>query len=233
MPDLSEQVVVITGASGNLGRAVSARLERAGAARVLLDRFQSGVRADDKSGRVLAIGGLDLTDRNAVSAALDQAVAQFGRIDGLVATAGAFEGGQPVHEQDWDIWERMLAANLRTALAACQAVIPHLLERGGRIVTIGGRPGFAGVGGLAAYSAAKSAVMRLTESLAQELRDKGITANCLVPSTIDTPQNRAAMPNADFSRWVPPEDIAEAVLFLLSEAGRSISGASIPVYGRA
>jgi NAD(P)-dependent dehydrogenase (short-subunit alcohol dehydrogenase family) len=233
MPELSDRVVVITGASGNLGRAISARLERAGATRVLLDRSQAAVSADTTSKRVLAIGSLDLTDRRAVSAALELAVAQFGKIDALVATVGAFEGGQPAHEQEWDLWERMLAANLQTTVVACQAVIPHLLERGGRIVTVGGRPGFAGVAGLSAYSAAKSAVMRLTESLAQELRDKGITANCVVPSVIDTPQNRAAMPNADFSRWVPPEDIAEAILLLLSEAGRSISGAMIPVYGRA
>src|SRR5204862_112771 len=143
-------------------------------------------------------------------------------------------GGTPVHAQTWADWEAMLAANLKTTVAACQAVVPRLLDRGGgRIVTVGARGGLAGGAGTAAYAAAKAGVMRLTESLSEELKDKGVTVNGVLPSIIDTPQNRAAMPTADAARWVPPEDIAAVVLFLLSDAARSVTGALIPIYGRA
>jgi NAD(P)-dependent dehydrogenase (short-subunit alcohol dehydrogenase family) len=231
MTDLTNRVVVVTGAAGNLGRAVAARLDAAGASCVLLDRAPIG-RENDLSARTLAVDGIDLTDAQVVQAALEDAEARFGRLDALVATAGGFEGGHPVHEQDWAVWERMLFINLKTAFTACRAIIPRLPNDGGRIVTVGARPGLSGVAGLAPYAASKAALIRLTESLALELRDRNITANCIAPSTLDTPQNRAAMPDASFSKWVPPEEIAELVLFLLSPAARSISGATIPVYGR-
>ena len=231
MLDLSSQVVVVTGASGNLGRAVSTLLAQAGATQVLLDRSLQSEPIDNPD-QTLDAGGLDLTDPEAIAAILDQAVQRFGRVDGLVSTVGAFAGGTPVHEQDWAVWDAMLTANLRTALAACQAVVPHLIDHGGRIVLVGARPGTAGVGGMAAYSASKAAVLRLSESLADELKSKGVTVNCVLPSIMDTPQNRAAMPKADVTRWVPLEDVARVILFLLSDAARSITGASIPVYGR-
>jgi NAD(P)-dependent dehydrogenase (short-subunit alcohol dehydrogenase family) len=207
LPDLSSQVVAVTGASGHLGRAVATLLAQAGAARVLLDRSPQPEPVEDHD-RTLAAGGLDLTNPEAIAAVLDQAVQRFGRVDGLVSTVGAFAGGTPVHEQDWAVWDAMLTANLRTAVAACQAVIPHLIERGGRIVLVGARPGTAGVGGMAAYSASKAAVLRLGESLAEELKSKGVTVNCVLPSTMNTPQNRAAMPKADPTRWIPLEDDA-------------------------
>ena len=231
MTDLTDRVVVVTGSTGHLGRAVVAGLSAAGARLVLLDRGRNATVPDGV--RVVALGGLDLTDAASLSGALDQARARFGRIDGLVATVGGFEGGSPVHETDWDVWERMIGANLRSTVAACRAVVPHLLERGGRIVTVGARPGLAGVAGLGAYGAAKAALVRLTESLAQELLDRGVTVNCVAPSIIDTPANRAAMPGADPAAWVPPDDLAAVILFLLSDGARSISGATIPVYGRA
>jgi NAD(P)-dependent dehydrogenase (short-subunit alcohol dehydrogenase family) len=231
MTDLSDRVVVITGSTGNLGQATVARLAAAGARLVLLDRGQRA--AAPASERVMTLSGLDLTDETAMATALEAAKARFGRIDALVATVGGFEGGSPVQETGWDVWERMLAANLKTAVAACRAAIPHLLERGGRIVTVGARPALSGVAGLAPYAASKAALLRLTESLSQELLDRGVTVNCIAPSIIDTPENRAAMPKADPGRWVPPGDLAEVILFLLSDGARSISGATIPVYGRA
>ncbi len=231
MTDLSDRVVVITGSTGNLGQATVARLAAAGARLVLLDRGQRA--AAPASAQVMTLSGLDLTDETAMAAALEAAKARFGRIDALVATVGGFEGGSPVQETGWDVWERMLAANLKTAVAACRAAIPHLLERGGRIVTVGARPALSGVAGLAPYAASKAALLRLTESLAQELLDRNVTVNCIAPSIIDTPENRAAMPKADPGRWVPPADLAEVILFLLSDGARSISGATIPVYGRA
>src|SRR4051812_44208679 len=219
--DLSDRVFVVTGASGNLGRAVAAALAKAGAIRILLDRSPVADRWAG-SDRTLAVGGLDLTNLDAIAAVLDQAIARFGRIDGLVATAGAYTGGTPVHAQSWGDWNGMLAANLQTAVAACQAAIPRLLDRGGRVVTVGARGGgargagtaafprlldrgggiatvgarggVAGGAGTAAYAAAKAGVMRLTESLSEELKDKGVTVNCVMPSIIDTLQNRAAMP---------------------------------------
>jgi len=231
MPEFSSQVVVVTGASGNLGRAVSTLLAHVGATRVLLDRSPQAGPIDDPD-RTLAAGGLDLTDPEAIAAVLEQAVQRFGRVDGLVSTVGAFAGGTPVHEQDWAAWEAMLTANLRTAVAACQAVVPRLTDHGGRIVLVGARPGTAGVGGLAAYGASKAAVLRLSESLADELKGRKVTVNCVLPSIMDTPENRAAMPKADVARWVPLEDVAQVILFLLSDAARSITGAAIPVYGQ-
>jgi NAD(P)-dependent dehydrogenase (short-subunit alcohol dehydrogenase family) len=231
MPDLSNRVVVVTGASGNLGHAVSTALAGASAIRVLLDRSPGGPDHGADPERTMAVHGLDLTDPEVISGVLDRAGERFGRIDGLVATAGAFCGGTPAYEQGWPVWESMLTANVRTTVAASQAIIPRL-HRGGRIVTVGARPGVSAGAGMAAYAATKSAVMRLTETLSEELKDKGITVNCVMPSIMDTPQNRAAMPSADSLRWVPPQDVADVVLFLLSDAARSITGALIPVYGR-
>src|SRR5919112_5795703 len=144
MPALSSKVVVVAGASGNLGRAVSTVLARAGATRVLLDRSPQAEPIDNPD-QTLAAGGLDLTNPEAIAAVLDQAVQRFGRVDGLVSTVGAFAGGAPIHEQDWAVWETMLTANLRTAVAACQAVIPRLIDHGGRIVLVGAQQGTTGV----------------------------------------------------------------------------------------
>jgi NAD(P)-dependent dehydrogenase (short-subunit alcohol dehydrogenase family) len=232
MPQIQNKVIVVTGASGNLGRAVSEALTRAGARQVLLDRSNPPGDAS-ASATKLHLGGVDLTDEAAVTRALERAAAHFGRLDGLVNTAGGFAGGKKVHEDELATWDRMFAINLRTALVACRAVVPHLLkQQGGRIVNVAARAALSGVPGLGAYSAAKSAVIRLTESLAGELKEQAITVNCVLPGTIDTPQNRQDMPKADFSRWVAPAAIADVILFLLSDAARAVSGAAIPVYGR-
>jgi NAD(P)-dependent dehydrogenase (short-subunit alcohol dehydrogenase family) len=225
--ELSGRVFVVTGASGNLGGAVAAALAGAGARRVLLDRRPHAVSGDDA-----LHAALDLTDASAIAAALQGGIERFGRLDGLVATVGAYSGGPGAGEPGWQPFEAMLTANLKTAVAACQAVVPHL-TKGGRIVTVGARPGVSAGKGIAAYAASKGALLRLTESLADELKDRGITVNAVMPSTMDTPENRAAMPKADFGRWVPPQDVANVILFLLSDAARSVTGALIPVYGRA
>jgi NAD(P)-dependent dehydrogenase (short-subunit alcohol dehydrogenase family) len=235
MSTLSNRVVLVTGAAGNLGRAVAQAARAAGARVVLADR--SGERlarlypAPDE--QLLATGDTDFTDEAAVARLADAALKRFGRIDALVNTIGGFTGGRPVHEEDLASWDRMMAINLRTTLLASRAVIPAMIRQGGgRLINVGARAALGGVAGLGAYVAAKSAVIRLTETLAAELRDQGITANCVLPGTIDTPENRRDMPKADFSRWVPPADIAEVIVFLASDASRAVSGASIPVYGR-
>jgi NAD(P)-dependent dehydrogenase (short-subunit alcohol dehydrogenase family) len=154
-------------------------------------------------------------------------------VDALLNTVGAFRGGVPVTEEEPSTWEFLMSVNLRTTLLMSKAVLPAMFEqRRGRIINTVSRNALAGAAGSAAYGAAKAAVLRLSESLALEVRDSGITVNCLVPGTIDTPQNRAAMPDADHDRWVAPEAIADVAVFLASDAARAVSGAAIPVYGR-
>ena len=172
----------------------------------------------------------------AVDGALDGVVAQatelFGRIDILVNTVGGFRAGTPVHETAPETWEYLLGINLRTSLTAARAVIPGMMRRRyGKIVLIAARAAAAGAAGMAAYSASKAAVVRLAESLAAELQGAGINVNCVVPGTLDTPQNRRDRPDADHSRWVAPEAVAEVILFLASDAARGVSGATVPVLG--
>jgi NAD(P)-dependent dehydrogenase (short-subunit alcohol dehydrogenase family) len=236
MSDLKGKVVMITGAAGNLGQAVATAFAQAGARRVLVDRGADRLaRLDphpDPAGLLLA-SGVDLADPQHAQRLVRDAVAHFQRIDVLINTVGGYAGGKPVHEDDLANWDKMFSINLRTTLNACRAVIPEMLRQGsGRIVNVAARAALTGVPTLGAYSAAKSAVIRLTESLAGELKDQGITVNCVLPGTLDTPQNRQDMPNADFSKWVPPAAIADAILFLASDAARAVTGAALPVYGR-
>ncbi|HET8628688.1 MAG TPA: SDR family oxidoreductase, partial [Thermomicrobiales bacterium] len=175
----------------------------------------------------------DLTDEEQVGGAFARAVAHFGGLDGLAALAGGYAGGAPVSETDLATWRGQQDVNLTTAFLACRAAVPHLVARGGgAIVTVGSRPALHGAATVAAYSAAKAGVLRLTEALAAELRDQDIAVNCILPGVIDTPANRAAMPRAKHERWVAPDAIAAVVRWLLGPEARIISGAAIPVYGR-
>ena len=237
MSSLKDRAVIITGAVGNLGRAVASRVQAQGGKTILVDR--SGDRLQKTYGELKGsaqhwlAGNIDMTDPKSVNAMAAEAHQRFGRLDGLVNTVGGFRGGQPVHETDLSEWDFLYDINVRTALNACRAVIPYMLKaQSGRIVNIASRNAFQGSANYAAYSAAKTAVLRLTESLAGELKARGINVNCIVPGTIDTPQNRAAMPQADFSTWVPPADLADVIAFLLSDAARSVTGSAVPVYGR-
>lgn len=235
MSAITNKVVLVTGAAGNLGRAVAGALIGSGARVVLADRSRDRLASlyPSPGANVLLVGDTDFTDAAAVARLAESALGHFGRIDALVNTIGGFTGGKPVHEDDPASWERMMAINLRTTLLSCRAVIPAMIRQGGgRIVNVGARAALGGVAGLGAYVASKSAVIRLSETLAAELKDQGITVNCVLPGTIDTPENRRDMPKADFSRWVPPSEIAEVIVFLVSDASRAVSGASIPVYGR-
>jgi NAD(P)-dependent dehydrogenase (short-subunit alcohol dehydrogenase family) len=237
MFDFSGQVVMVTGAAGNLGSAVARAFQAAGARLVLVDRAPDrlqGLFPDwvDSPDHYLATS-VDLTDAGAVEAMVAEAVKRFGRIDVLVNTAGGFRGGTPVHETTLETWDFMLDLNLRTMLVAGRAVVPHMLQQGrGKVVNVATRAALQGSGNLAPYSASKSAVVRVTESMAAELKNQGINVNCVLPSTIDTEQNRQAMPKANFDRWVKPEAIADVILFLASDAARAVQGAAIPVYGK-
>jgi NAD(P)-dependent dehydrogenase (short-subunit alcohol dehydrogenase family) len=174
----------------------------------------------------------DLLDAAAVANAVRTAVDRLARIDVLCNIAGGFRMGHPVHETPEDTWELMLDLNAKSVINTARAVVPRMIAAGqGKIVNIAALAGLGGKANMGAYSAAKSAVIRLTESMSAELRDKGINVNCILPSIIDTPQNRADMPGADPRRWVAPEALAEVVLFLASDAARAIHGAAIPVNG--
>jgi NAD(P)-dependent dehydrogenase (short-subunit alcohol dehydrogenase family) len=223
--------VAITGAAGNLGRAVAARLGEDGANLVLIGHHQSKLDEafPELSGTVMKIA-VDLLDQKATVEALDAAEQHFGGINGLCATAGGFHMGENVYETPSETWQKIQDLNVTTLLNALHAIVPGMVARGhGRIVTVGANAALKGAAKMGAYCAAKSSVMRLTEAMAGELGPKGITANCVLPSIIDTPQNREAMPKADPSKWTRPEDIAATIAFLLSDDSRAINGALVPV----
>ena len=176
---------------------------------------------------------VDLTDAEAVEAMAKRAVARFGRVDVLVNTAGGFRAGTLVHKTPFATWDFMLDLNARTVFIASRAVIPHMLQQAsGKIVNVAARAALKGGAKMAAYSVSKSAVVRLTESMAAELKKDGLNVNCVLPGTIDTPQNRQAMPNANYDRWVKPKAIASVILFLASDAACAMNGAALPVYGK-
>ena len=234
---LAGKVVIVTGSVGNLGLATALELQKVGAKTVLVDRSNERLRENypgliDSPDHFLA-GGVDLANPDSLSKAVQTALARFGRIDSLVNTVGAWRGGKPAHETDLADWDFLFGVNVRTTLLCCRAVIPQMVRQGrGTIVNVASRDGLQGSAGYSAYSASKSAVLRLTESMAAELKTSNINVNCVMPGTIDTPQNRKAIPNADFSKWVAPEAIADVILFLLSDAARAINGAAVPVYGK-
>ena len=232
--DLADRVVLITGAGGNLGRAVATTFAEQGARLALLDKHREHLEKafgteDDR--RLFA--PLDLLDSAQVEAAVDRTAKRFGRIDALANLAGGFRMGTPVHATSDADWTFMLELNARTVLNMVRAVVPRMLVsgRGGRIVNVGAFAALKGAAQMGAYIAAKSAVIRLTESMAAELREKSINVNCVLPTILDTPENRASMPNADPARWVAPHDLANVIAFLCSDAARAVHGAAIPVTG--
>lgn len=237
MFDFSNRVVVVSGAPGNLGQAVARAFHAAGANLVLLDRAPARLpglfpELVDSPKHLLA-SSVDATDVASVEQAVQAALERFGHIDVLANAVGGYRAGTPVHETSLHQWDFMLNLNARPAFILSRAVVPYMLERGsGKIIHVAARAALKGAAKAAAYSASKSALMRLVESMAAELRRKGINVNCVLPGTIDTPQNRQAMPNATHSRWVPPEAIADVILFLASDAARAVNGAAIPVYGK-
>ena len=236
MSDLQHRLTIVTGAAGNLGQAVARAFKAAGSRLTLVDRapdrlarlFPDWASSPD----VLLAPSVDLTDVEAVEDMVARTIERFGRVDALINVAGGFRMGKLTDEDFLEAWDFLFDLNARTALVASRAVIPLMLEQGGgKIVNVATRAALEGSARLAAYSASKSAVVRLTESMSAELKKSGINVNCVLPSTIDTPQNREAMPKADYSKWVASEALADVVLFLASDAARAVHGASIPVYG--
>jgi len=236
MPDFSDQIVVISGASGNLGVAAAHGFAAAGAKLGLLgrnlERLESALGELATSPQHMLLAPVDMTEADSVKQAIDKLAEHFGRLDVLLNLTGGYRAGTPVHESKPEDWEFMLSLNARTAYLGSRAVVPHMLRQGrGKIINIGARPGLKGVANTAAYSASKSAVIRLTESMAAELKTQGVNVNCVLPGTMDTPDNRKAMPNARHERWVPLEEVVDVIMFLASDAARAVHGVSVPVDG--
>ncbi|WP_431202908.1 SDR family oxidoreductase [Bradyrhizobium betae] len=222
------KVIVITGALGALGKVVAETAQSRGARIACIDHAPSQLPATPER---IEIGGVDLSDAAQATTAIEAAAKHFGRIDALINIAGGF-AFETVGDGDIKTWQRMHALNVLTALNASHAALPHLAaSRSGRIVNIGAMGALQAGSGMGPYAASKAGVHRLTEALASEWKGK-ITVNAVLPSIIDTKANRTDMPNADFSKWVTPVELAEVILFLVSDAASGITGALIPVSGR-
>jgi len=229
---LQGKIVAVTGGFGQLGVAVVRAALDAGAQVAALDHARQPADAKALAG-ALALGDIDLAESSAATKAVDQVVAQLGGLDALINIAGTFRW-ESLETGSVDTWDLLYRVNLRSAVNTSHAALPHLTKRGGgRIINIGAGAAAAKAGaGMGAYTASKAGVAKLTEALAEEVKDRGITVNAILPSIIDTPANRADMPNADFSRWVPPRAIADVIVFLLSNQASAVTGALIPVSGR-
>ena len=220
------RTVMLTGAAGNLGRAVASAFAEDNL--VLLDLKRGALQDSDRQIFIET----NLLDAGSVQAAVDKAVQRFKCIDVLCNIAGAFRMGSPVYETSDKDWNFLFDVNARTVLHMSRAVVPVMLKAGGgKIVNIGAFAAQKGATQMGAYIASKSAVIRLTETMAAELRERNINVNCVLPTIIDTPENRAAMPDADPKRWVAPQDLARVIVFLASDAARAIHGAALPVTG--
>jgi NAD(P)-dependent dehydrogenase (short-subunit alcohol dehydrogenase family) len=228
------KAIAITGAFGALGAATALVAAEQGARVALIDRATHAPAGlfDSHSDTMRLVTGVNLTDEAQAAAAVRAAHEQLQGLDVLINVAGAFRW-QTVADGDPAVWDQMFAVNLKTALFTSRAAIPLLRQsQQGRIINIGANAALKAGAGMGAYTASKSALHRLTESLAEELKQVGITVNAVLPSTIDTPTNRADMPKADFTKWVTPRALAEIILFLASDAGAPITGALLPVTGK-
>jgi len=224
--------VLVTGAAGQLGRAVAANFTAQGANLVLLDRQQAALDAAfGQQANSLCLAA-DLLDRTQTETVVASAMQRFGAIDVLCHIAGGFRMGADVHETSDADWDFLFNINTRTLLNIARAVVPQMLAHGGgKIVTVGAFAAQRGAAKMGAYTASKSATIRLTEAMSAELRERHINVNCVLPTIIDTPENRASMPTVDPARWVAPAALADVIAFLASDAARAVHGAALPVSG--
>ena len=235
MFDFTDKVIVVTGAAGNLGGAVVDAFLAAGGTVCGLDHRQGRLAGmfSEQGGNLHIYENTDLTDREALIALGERIQAEVGRVDVLVNTVGGFTMGERVEQISAETWGRMMNINVISLLNAAAAFVPGMLSAGkGKVVSVGSGAALKGGAKMGAYAAAKAAVLRLTESMAVELKEKNIQANCILPGTIDTPENRQSMPNADFDKWVTPEQVAQVILFLSSPDADAVSGAAVPIKGR-
>jgi NAD(P)-dependent dehydrogenase (short-subunit alcohol dehydrogenase family) len=240
MSQSDERVVIITGGTGGLGSLVAPAFAHNGWQVALTDLDENSLaqhtqrlRNGESTGAVVGVK-VDVTDAVQVAHFVASVEKVHGRVDALLNLVGGFAAGTAVGDlPDLGVWEKMWRLNVLSTVTMCHAVIPSLRRNGwGRIVNVGSRAAVSASAKAAAYSATKAAVVNLTEALAAEEKARNINVNVILPGTIDTVDNREAMPNADFSKWVPPQQIAETLLFLCSDAAHSITGATIAVYNR-
>ncbi len=226
------KVVIVTGAAGNVGAALTRLLAARGVRVAAMDLSAETLASRlGPQGNILHLPVGDLSDPVQARAAIEATAQQLGRLDGVAATIGSFAMAS-VADSTPEFWEQMLRVNVITTALVFAAALPHLrVTGGGSLVAISAGAALRAPGGMAAYAASKSAVMRLVESLADEAKGDHIRVNAVLPSTIDTPQNRAAMPDTDPARWVTPTQVAEAIAFLLSDAASGVTGAALPVTG--
>ncbi len=231
--DTKHRTVVVTGAAGNLGRAVANAFAALGANVVLIDLKHEALETVyglENAQRLFA--ATNLLEQAQVNQAAAAAMQRFGSIDVLCNLAGGFRMGEAVHDSTDQNWDFLFNINSRTLLHTTRAIVPHMLQAGGgKIINVGAFAAQKGQAQMGVYTAAKSVVIRLTESMAAELRTKNINVNCVLPTVLDTPENRAAMPDADPANWVAPEALADVIVFLASDAARAVHGAALPVTG--
>ncbi len=227
---MNGRVVLVTGANGGLGRFVTTAFLEAGARVIGVSR---SIQQSDFAGGGFAAMPADIVSRESAAMLADRVMERFGKLDVVAHLIGAFAGGKPVIDTDDETLELMLGVNFRSLFHLTRAAVPPMREQGyGRIIAIGSRAALEASPNAAAYAASKAALLALVRCLAAENRDAGITANIVVPGTIDTPANRRADPAADFSRWVDPRQIANLVVWLASDQASQVNGAAIPIYGR-
>jgi NAD(P)-dependent dehydrogenase (short-subunit alcohol dehydrogenase family) len=227
------RTVIVTGAAGNLGKAVAKAFADLGANLVLVDLKREGLAgAFGSENERQLFAPANLLEMDEAAGVAQAALARFGRIDVLCNIAGGFRMGETVHEISDENWNFLFDINTRTLLHAARAVVPHMLAAsGGKIVNVGAYAAQRGAARMGAYTASKATVIRMTEAMAGELREKNINVNCVLPTIIDTPENRAAMPKADPAKWVAPSGLASVIVFLASDAARAVHGAALPVTG--
>lgn len=232
--NFNNQTVVITGAAGALGSTVAELFFRAGANIALVDiNFKKLTHPRWKHAKSVELFETDLTDVNSVNNSVAEIMDRFRKIDCLANIAGGFKMGPAVHETPVSDWDFMMNMNAKTVFLMCRAVIPHMLKKDkGKIVNVAARVATEGKAKMAPYCASKAMVITLTQSLAAEQKFNNINVNCILPGTLDTPQNRTDMPDANHSNWVPTIDLSNEILHLCSEQAKSITGAAVPIYGK-
>ena len=233
--DFSGKVVLITGGTGALGRAVAQAFGTSNATTVvtyIIDEEMEDVKTKIKT--IAELVKADITKEDQAKKLVSHLIETYDRIDVLVNVVGGYLGGKSVAELDETEWDKMMNMNLKSAFLISKHVIPLMVSaKHGKIVHISSRTGLKSDGYDSAYSASKSGLIRLVESISEEVKEHNINVNCILPSTIDTEANRNAMPNSDFSKWVKTEDLANLILFLCSDEAKVINGAAIPGYGLA
>jgi NAD(P)-dependent dehydrogenase (short-subunit alcohol dehydrogenase family) len=228
---MKNKAVLVTGANGGLGTFITQAFLDAGA--TVIGSSRRIRQSEFRNPNFTAMPG-DFCSLSNAKAVVDQVVARFGRLDVLAHTVGGFAGGQSVADTDDATFQGMLERNLNSVFHVVRAALPSLRKSGnGRIIAIGSRSALEPGASVGAYSASKAAMVSLIRTVALENQDAGVTANTILPGTMDTPANRAAMAGADFSKWVAPANVASLALWLASEAGKEITGAAIPIYGNA